>query len=152
MKIWIDADACPGAVRDVVIKAAMRLKVETVFVANKQIAVPESAVFRFQLVPAGPDQADQYIVSQAVAGDLVVSQDIPLAAELVPKGAVVIDPRGTVFTPDNIGERLGVRDLMSELRDTGMIGGGPAPFGEKEKRRFASSFDRELTRLVRAAK
>lgn len=152
MKIWIDADACPGAVRDVVLKAAMRLSVPTCFVANKQIQVPQSDLFSFQLVPAGPDEADKYIVSQAVSGDLVVSQDIPLAAELVPKGAVVIDPRGTVFTPDNIGERLGVRDLMSELRDTGMIGGGPAPFGEKEKRRFASAFDRELTRLVRAGK
>lgn len=152
MKIWIDADACPGAVRDVVVKAAMRLSVHTCFVANKQIQVPQSDLFSFQLVPAGPDEADKYIVSHAVAGDLVVSQDIPLAAELVPKGAVVIDPRGTVFTPDNIGERLGVRDLMSELRDTGMIGGGPAPFGEKEKRRFASSFDRELTKLVRTSK
>jgi Uncharacterized protein conserved in bacteria len=85
VKIWIDADACPGAVRDVVIKAAMRLKVETTFVANKQMAVPMSELFRFHLVPAGPDQADQYIVSQAVAGDLVVSQDIPLAADWCPR-------------------------------------------------------------------
>lgn len=149
MKIWIDADACPTAVRDIVTKAALRLSLPVAFVANKQLNIPANSLYSFHLVPAGPDQADAFIVEHAQSGDLVVSQDIPLAAELVPRGVVVIDPRGTVFTPDNIGERLGVRDLMTELRDSGMIGGGPAPFGDKEKRQFAAAFDRELTKLVR---
>ncbi|MBI5175871.1 MAG: YaiI/YqxD family protein [Candidatus Obscuribacter sp.] len=151
MQIWIDADACPTAVRDIVMRAALRLKVSVVFVANKTVALPESALFRFQLVAAGPDQADLYIVEQAQPGDLVVSHDIPLAAALVPKGVVVIDPRGVVFDGNNIAERLAVRDLMHDLRDTGTITGGPAPYSDKEKRRFASSFDRELTRLLRKA-
>ncbi len=150
MKIWIDADACPSAVRDIVTKAALRLSLPVAFVANKQLNIPANSLYSFHLVPAGPDLADAYIVEHAKPGDLVISQDIPLAAALVPKGVVVIEPRGTVFTPDNIGERLGVRDLLTELRDSGMIGGGPAPFGDKEKRQFASAFDRELTKLMRS--
>jgi uncharacterized protein YaiI (UPF0178 family) len=150
MKIWIDADACPSAVRDIVTKAALRLSLPVAFVANKQLNIPANSLYSFHLVPAGPDLADAYIVEHAQPGDLVVSQDIPLAAALVPKGVVVIELRGTVFTPDNIGERLGVRDLLTELRDSGMIGGGPAPFGDKEKQQFASAFDRELTKLIRS--
>ncbi len=147
MKIWIDADACPGAVRDIVLKAAVRQKIEIVFVANKGLNLPESPLVSLVKVDAGPDVADQYIVDHASTSDLVVTQDIPLAHILVTAGIVTINPRGDVYTADNIGDRISVRDLMQGLRDTGEITGGPKQFGEKEKRAFASSFDRELTKL-----
>lgn len=149
MQIWIDADACPQVVKEIVIRAGLRLTVKMTFVANKPISLPQSELLEAVLVAAGPDVADAYIVEQAQPGDLVVSQDIPLASALVPRDVVVIDPRGVLFHQDNIGERLSVRDLMTSLRDSGSIGGGPAPYGDKEKRQFASTFDRELTRLKR---
>ena len=149
MMIWVDADACPQAVKDVAIKAALRLKISIVFVANKALALPVSDLIASVVVPMGPDVADAYIIEHASKNDLVISQDIPLAAALVPREVVVIDPRGTLFDQDNIGDRLSVRDLMTSLRDSGAVTGGPAPFGEKEKRQFASTFDRELTRLSR---
>ncbi len=150
MKIWVDADACPGAVREIVLKAANRLVVHTTFVANKALFLPQAEHLYFVQVPAGPDVVDGYIIEQAITGDLVITQDIPLAAELVNQGVVVISPHGTLFTDGNIGDRLASRNLMSDLRDTGMITGGPKPFGEKEKRAFANAFDQALTRLLRA--
>ena len=149
MQIWIDADACPGAVRDIVIKAAVRLKIKIIFVANRALILPASAFVGVVKVADGPDKADEYIIENAVVGDLVVSQDIPLSHSLVTAGIVVIDPRGKVHTEDNIGERLSARDLFQELRDIGELKGGPQPFGSKEKMAFASSFDRELTKLIR---
>jgi|ERR1700679_4211981 uncharacterized protein YaiI (UPF0178 family) len=150
MKIWVDADACPGAVRDIVISAAVKRAVEAVFVANKKLTFPETPFVSFQQVAMGPDVADQVIALEAQVGDLVITQDIPLAHILVTNGVSAISPRGVIFCPDNIGERLSVRDLMQELRDTGEMTGGPKQFGDKEKRAFASAFDRELTRLLRA--
>jgi uncharacterized protein YaiI (UPF0178 family) len=150
MKIWIDADACPGAVRDIILKAANRLVISTTFVANKPLFVPESAHLGFVRVSAGPDVVDQYIVEHAHSGDLVITQDIPLAAQLVTNGVVVISPHGTLFTENNMGERLASRNLMADLRDTGMVTGGPKPFGEREKRAFANTFDQVLTRLLKA--
>lgn len=152
MQIWIDADACPGAVRDIVIKAAVRLKISVVFVANKALILPSGSCISVVKVPDGPDKADEYIVENAKAGDLVVSQDIPLAHSLVNAGIVVIDPRGKVHTEDNIADRLSARDLCQELRDMGELKGGPQPFGSKEKMAFASSFDRELNKLIRLEK
>jgi len=149
MKIWVDADACPGAVKDIVMSAALKRKVEAVFLANKTLTLPASTFISFQLVKATPDAADQLIAREAATGDLVITQDIPLAHILVTNGVTTISPRGIIFTPDNIGERLSVRDLMTELRDSGEMTGGPKQFGEKEKRHFASAFDRELTRLLR---
>jgi len=149
MKIWVDADAAPVAVKDVVINAAVKRKIEAVFVANKQLSFPVTALISFRLVPATPDAADQLIADEAETTDLVITQDIPLAHILVTKGVTTISPRGLLFCPDNIGERLSVRDLMQELRDSGEITGGPKQFGDKEKRAFASTFDRELTRLLR---
>lgn len=148
MKIWIDADACPGAVRDIVIKAAVRRQIQILFVANKQLVLPESEFISLVKVEAGADVADMYIQSNAVPGDLVVTQDIPLAHSLVSAGTVVLSPRGEVFTEDNIGERIALRDLCTGLRDAGEITGGPKQFGEKEKRAFASGFDRELAKLL----
>lgn len=147
MKLWIDGDACPGAVRDIVMKAAIRHSLELVLVANKPISVP--AVCTFVQVGQGPDVVDQYIIAHAQAGDLVISQDIPLAAELVAKGVMVISPHGTLFSEHTIGERLAVRNLAEGLRDTGQLCGGPKPYGEKEKRQFANTFDQVLTRLLK---
>ncbi|MBS1991745.1 MAG: YaiI/YqxD family protein [Cyanobacteria bacterium SZAS LIN-3] len=149
MKIWVDADAAPGAVKDIVMAAAVKRAVEAIFVANKKLTFPESPLIKFIQVEVSPDAADYLIAADAVIGDLVITQDIPLAHALVTKGVVTISPRGVVFTPDNIGERLSVRDLMQGLRDTGEMTGGPKQFGDKEKRAFASAFDRELTRLQR---
>lgn len=149
MKIWVDADACPGAVRDIVLSAAYKRKVETVFVANKLLALPVSDLVSFVQVANTPDAADGYIIEQAVVGDLVITQDIPLAHPLVHRNIVVISPRGVVFDEDNIGERLSIRDMMQDMRDSGVVTGGPKQFGDKEKREFASSFDRALTKLLK---
>jgi uncharacterized protein YaiI (UPF0178 family) len=149
MKIWVDADACPGAVRDIIITAAIRRTVMAVFVANKSLWLPESSCLSFIQVNKTPDAADLYIKENARKFDLVVTQDILLAQVLVQLGTSVIDPRGKKFTEDNIGESVSTRNLMQELRDIGEIKGGAKQFGEKEKRAFASSFDQELTRLLR---
>ena len=150
MRIWVDADACPGAVRDIVLRAAERLRVPTVFVANKRLALPRSEVVSSVQVGAGLDVADQHIAANAQAGDLAVTQDIPLAALLVARGAVVMDPRGELFSPENIDERLSVRNFMQELREGGVMTGGPAGFSAQAKQQFAATFDRELTRLRKA--
>lgn len=147
MKIWVDADACPVAVKDIISRAAHRKTIETIFVANKILPLMMSPYISFVQVEATPDAADQYIGEHAIEGDLVVTQDIPLAHILVPMNVVVLSPRGLVFTPDNIGERIAVRNLMQDLRDTGETTGGPKPFGDKERREFASAFDRALTKL-----
>ncbi|MBX3075642.1 YaiI/YqxD family protein [Candidatus Obscuribacterales bacterium] len=151
MKIWVDADACPGAVKDIIVTAAHRRKVETCFVANKMISVPSSPMISTMQVDMSPDAADRLIESLAVKGDLVITQDIPLAHALVQNAVTVINPRGEAFTPENIGERLSMRNLMQDVRDAGELTGGPKAFGEKEKRAFASMFDKELTRLLRAS-
>jgi uncharacterized protein YaiI (UPF0178 family) len=145
--IWVDADACPGPVKDIVVAAAKRLGLRTVFVANKQILLPPHECLSCVLVQAGADAADQHIAEQASVGDLVITADIPLAHILVTKGVTVIDHRGGKFTPENVGDRLSTRDLMQHLRDSGEVTGGPKAFGDKEKRAFASTLDRELTRL-----
>lgn len=146
MKLWIDGDACPRAVREIAFRAAERLHLETIVVANREAKVPRSRFIRAVKVPKGFDVADRHIVDQVEAGDVVITQDIPLAAVLVPKGAHVISPHGETFTEENVGERLAMRDLMQGLRDQGEITGGPAPFGDADKRRLASALDRILTR------
>ncbi len=152
MRVWIDADACPGAVKEIVVRAANRRAVASVFVANRAPVLPTSDYLSAVVVENSPDAADRYIEEHAMGGDLVVTQDIPLAALLIPSGIAVIDPRGRVYSEDNIGDRLASRNLLSGLRDAGEITGGPAQFGDREKRAFASAFDRELTRLLAAAK
>lgn len=150
MRIWIDADATPRDVKEIVFRAAKRLGIETVLVANQRLQPPPgnpliSAVW----VDGGADVADRHIIAHAVAGDLVVTQDIPLAAELVPRRIAVLDPRGEEHTPDSIGERLAMRDLMDDLRLTGAITGGPPPYDARARQAFASALDRSLTRLRR---
>jgi uncharacterized protein YaiI (UPF0178 family) len=148
MQIWVDADACPVPIRDIIARAAHKLHVPTVFVANSLIGIPESPYLSFVQVSHGPDIADAYVAEQASKGDLVVTQDIPLAALVVAKGAIAITPRGQLYTEQNINEALAGRDLMTSLRDTGTITGGPRPFDEKVKRQFANHFDAALRRLL----
>jgi uncharacterized protein len=149
MKIWVDADACPGPVRDILLRASQRLGVPLVFVANKRLTLPRSELVSSVQVGAGLDVADQHIATSAQAGDLAVTQDIPLAALLVPKGVVVLDPRGELFNEENIAERLSVRNFLQELRDSGVTTGGPSGFSAQDRQHFAAALDRELTRLRR---
>ena len=151
MKIWVDADACPGDIKEIIIKAAHKRCIETIFVSNKIISLPDSPYLSYVKVAQGADVADAYIAERAENKDLVITQDIPLAAILVPKGAVVISVHGVLFTESNIRERLSVRNFMSELRDTGVITGGPKTFGNKDKQKFANTFDRELFKLSKFA-
>lgn len=152
MRIWIDADACPGAVKEIVIRATARVNVPAVFVANKPLTLPRSELLSTVQVGKGLDVADAYILANAARGDLVVTQDIPLAAELVKRGVSVMDVRGEPFTEDNMDERLSMRNLMQELRESGVTTSGPSGFGPQDKQRFAATFDRELSRLVREVK
>lgn len=149
MQIWIDGDACPRPVKAQVFKTAQRLKVAAVLVANSGMAMPRSPLLRQVVVGGGIDEADRYITQHSAAGDLVVSADIPLAAKLVDRGASVIDPRGKVYNAANVKEALATRNLMQDLRESGLDAGGPAAFSEKDRERFANALDRELTRLLR---
>ena len=149
MKIWVDADACPGQIRDVILRAAHRLSVHTVFVANKPVLLPQSIYFSTVQVSNAPDAADQYIVDNAQPGDLAVTQDIPLAAQLVPSGVIVISPRGDSYNHENVADLLARRNLMQELRDSGSVTGGPRPFDDTLKRQFANLLDAALHRLLR---
>ncbi len=149
MRIWVDADACPGAVRDIVIRAAERRRVPAVFVANKPLGLPRSAIVSSVQVARGLDVADTYIAANAQPGDLAVTQDVPLAAILVRKGVVAMDVRGEPFTEENIDERLSVRNFLQERRDSGVTTGGPSGFAPQDRQRFAATLDRELSRQVR---
>ncbi|MCX5767151.1 MAG: YaiI/YqxD family protein [Gemmatimonadetes bacterium] len=150
MKLWIDADAAPMMVKEVCFRASDRLKLDAVFVANQRVPLPPGYTHLTAVrVDSGADEADRYIAEHAEAGDVAVTADIPLAALLVPKGVVVIDPRGEEYTPEIIGERLSVRNFMDELRGQGVETGGHAPYGAKEKQAFANALDRALTRAMR---
>jgi uncharacterized protein len=149
LKIWIDADACPGAVKEIVIRAAERVRVPVVFVANKPLTLPRSELLSTVQVGRGLDVADAHISANAQRGDLAVTQDIPLAAALVKKGVVTLDVRGEPFTEESIDERLSVRNFMQELREGGVVTGGPKGFGPQDRQRFAATFDRELSRLLK---
>lgn len=150
MKIWVDADALPTAIKDIILRASRRLRVETIFVANKELRVESDPLVSFVRVTEGIDIADGYIVDASEPGDLCVTADIPLAARLVEKGLVVIDPRGDLYSGEGIGERLSVRDFMADLRGAGVQTQGPPPFSARAKQRFASTLDRELTRALRS--
>jgi len=151
MRIWVDADACPASVKEMVIRAALRLELETLFVSDKLVRLPSSPLLRYVSVEPGPDAADDYIAEACSAGDLAVSQDIPLAARLVAKGVVTLDPRGQVHTAASIGERLSLRNFAEGLRSAGVNTRGPAPFSARDTKSFADALDRELSRLRRAA-
>ena len=151
MKILIDADAMPVDVKRVLFKAADREKVSLTLVANSPLKHPESEYLHSVVVEGGFNMADDWIVEQSDPGDIVVTADIPLAARVVDKGAVAIDPRGTLFTHDNVKNRLASRNLMDDLRGAEMLGGGgPGPYSKKDLHKFASAFNACLTRLARA--
>ncbi|MEJ2502342.1 MAG: YaiI/YqxD family protein [Gemmatimonadota bacterium] len=146
MKIWVDADAAPRDVKEIVMRAAKRLEIPTVLVANQRVAVPRSnAWVSAERVPGGPDAADRYIIEGASAGDLAITADIPLAAELVENDVRVLDPRGQEYSAANVRERLSIRDFMDSLRGAGVETGGAKPWGRKEKQAFAAALDRLLT-------
>jgi uncharacterized protein YaiI (UPF0178 family) len=152
LRLWVDADAAPRDVKEVCFRASERLQLETVLVANQRLTLPLGYGFLSAVrVEGGPDVADQYIADHATTGDVAVTADIPLAAILVPKGVIVIDPRGDEYTPEIIGERLSVRNFMDSLRSTGVETGGHAPYGAREKQAFANALDRILTRALRSA-
>lgn len=147
----MDADAAPRDVKDIVARAARRLEVEALLVANQRLQTPANNPFVASVrVEGGPDVADDHIAANAEPGDLAVTADIPLAARLVEKGVRTIDPRGLEYTRENIGERLSVRDFMDQLRSTGVETGGPNAWGTREKQAFAATLDRVLTRLLRS--
>jgi uncharacterized protein YaiI (UPF0178 family) len=146
MRIWVDADACPGAIKDVLCAAAERVGVELVFVANRPLYTRPSRWVRSTQVGSGFDVADAYIVEQLEAGDLVITADVPLAAAAIAKGACALGSRGLEYTRDNIGEYLDTRNFLSDLRGAGETTGGPPPLGPREVRAFANALDRFLAR------
>ena len=149
MKIWIDGDACPRVIKEIVFRASERLELPVILVANQGLAKHHSRLITSVVVAEGLDAADDYIAEQATADDLVITADIPLAARIVANGCVALDPRGELYTEDNVGERLSIRDMMQELRSAGMIQGGPGAFSNTDRQRFASSLDSTLTRMIR---
>jgi uncharacterized protein len=149
MKIWIDADACPRVIKEIVFRASERLQVPVCLVANRDLSKSHSLMVTSVVVTEGFDVADDYIAQEATPEDLVITADIPLAARIVAKGGVALDPRGELYTEENVGERLSVRDLMQELRAAGAIQGGPAQFGLTDRKRFASALDSLLTRKLK---
>jgi uncharacterized protein YaiI (UPF0178 family) len=150
MRLWVDADAAPRDVKDICLRAAERLRLETILVANQRLQLPPGYTYVTTVrVDGGPDVADRYIAEHAAPGDVAVTADIPLAAVLVPAGVVVIDPRGEEYTTESIGERLSVRNYMDGLRGAGIETGGHAAYGPREKQAFANALDRALTRARR---
>lgn len=146
MHIWVDADACPKPVKEILFRASKRARVAVTLVANQALQTPPSPLIKSVQVASGFDVADNYIVQAVQANDLVITADIPLAAEIVDKGAHVINPRGERYTANNIRQRLNMRDFMEEMRSTGQVSGGPPPFGNPEKQAFANALDRLLTK------
>lgn len=141
-KIWIDADACPKAVKEILFKTSARLKIELTLVANSYQSIPHTPLINLIVVGKKLDEADQYIVDHVAPHQLVITADIPLAAKVVEKNAYALNPRGEIYTEENIGEILSMRDFLKELRDGGAITGGPASFGPKDVEHFANSLNK----------
>ncbi len=141
MRIWVDADAFPNALKEVLMRAVLKRHIPTLFVANKKIALPEVDWVAMHIVGQGADIADNYIAQSCASGDLVITADIPLADRVVERGAFALDPRGTRYTPDNIKQILAMRNLMENLRNAGEITGGPSAIGPKEVRSFANALN-----------
>lgn len=145
-QIWVDADACPVVIKEILFRAAERARINITLVANQWLRVPLSPYLRAVQVPPGIDVADSEILRRANPGDLVVTQDIPLAALVLAKGALALDPRGELHTADTIGQRLSMRNFMDELRGAGVDTGGPAAFHARDRQAFANQLDRWLAR------
>lgn len=149
MRIWVDADACPNAIKPILFKAAERCEVECIFVANIAIAIPSMKWVSRKVVPSGFDEADRYIEENAEQGDLVITSDIPLASDCIARGADVLTSKGEQYTKENIKQKLAVRDFMDQMRSSGFDTGGSAPYGDKDKASFANALDRMLARRAR---
>ncbi len=145
-QIWVDADACPKVVKEILFRAANRVELPLILVANQPMQTPGSRFIRSVQVGAGFDVADNYIVQQAVPGDLVITADIPLADEVISKGCVALNPRGELYTKENIRQRLNMRDFMDSLRSSGVNTGGPPPLGQADRQAFANQLDRLLAK------
>jgi len=149
MKIWVDADACPVVIKEILFRAADRTGVQLTLVANQPLSTPSSANINTLQVPHGFDVADDEIVKRLAAGDLVITSDIPLAAEVIAKGGHALSPRGEMHTTENIGARLNMRDFLDTMRSSGVeMGGGPAAFSQRDKQTFANELDRFLTKSM----
>lgn len=148
MKIWVDADACPVVIKDILFKAADRVGVLVTLVANKSMQIPPSQNIKFVLVSSGFDVADNEIVKRLDAGDLVITADIPLAAEAIDKGGLALNPRGELYTIDNIKARLSMRDFMDTLRSSGIQTGGPPALNKSDRQTFANNLDKLLTKYI----
>jgi hypothetical protein len=146
MQIWVDADACPAAIKEILYRIAERREIQLTLVANQLMRVPPSRFIKSLQVPSGPDVADAEIVRLLKAGDLVVTGDIPLAANVLEKGGEALNPRGEFYTEHNIEQQLTMRKFMEELRSGGVDTGGPAAFSQADRKRFADQLDRHLTR------
>jgi len=151
MKIWVDADACPGVIKDILFRAAERTGVEITLVANHSIPIPKSRYIKFIQVRSGFDVADNEIVKRLDAGDLVITGDIPLAADVIDKGGYALNPRGELYTVNNIRARLNMRDFMDTLRASGIDTGGPPALSQGDRKSFANHLDKILTRHARDA-
>ncbi|KHN52313.1 YaiI/YqxD family protein [Pectobacterium fontis] len=144
MQIWVDADACPNVIKEVLFRAADRTQMQVTLVANQTIKVPPSRFIRTLRVPAGFDVADNEIVRRVETGDLVITADIPLASEVIEKGGVALNPRGERYTPDTIRERLNMRDFMDTMRASGIQTGGPSALSQRDRQQFANELDKWL--------
>jgi uncharacterized protein YaiI (UPF0178 family) len=144
MQIWVDADACPNVIKEILFRAADRLRIPTTLIANQLIRIPPSPYVKAIQVPHGFDVADEKIVQQVMPGDLVITADIPLAADVLERGGHALNPRGEFYTKENIRERLNVRDFLDGLRASGVETGGPAPLSSADRKAFANQLDRFL--------
>jgi len=146
LNIWVDADACPNVIKEILYRAADRVKIPLVLVANQPLQTPRSPNIRSVQVGAGFDVADNYIVQKSKQGDLVITADIPLAAEIIEKGGIALNPRGELYTPENIRQRLNMRDFMETMRSSGINTGGPPTFSQTDRQAFANQLDRLLAK------
>ncbi len=146
MHIWVDADACPTVIKEILYRAATRTQLPLTLVANQHLKVPPSAFIKTVQVAAGFDVADNYIAQHVCAGDIVVTADIPLAADIVEKNAYGINPRGTLYTEQNIRQTLSMRNFMEEMRNSGQASGGPPPLDQRDRQAFANALDRLLAK------
>ncbi|MBV5334469.1 MAG: YaiI/YqxD family protein [Sulfuricurvum sp.] len=148
MKILVDADAFPNALKEVLLRAVLKRQIPTLFIANKNISIPNVPYVSMHVVPQGPDEADHRIAQLCEPQDLVITADIPLADRIVTIGAIALDPRGTIYDENNIKQLLAMRNLMEELRNSGEITGGPAAIGAKTVREFADGLNKLLSRKI----
>lgn len=152
MAIWVDADACPNVVKEILFRAAQRTKIMLTLVANQPISTPPSPYIKSIQVASGFDVADNYIAQEVAVGDLVITADIPLAAEVVEKDAIALNPRGEKYTKENIKQRLTMRNFMEEMRGAGQATGGPPPLNQQDRQAFANALDRYIVQYTHQSK